>query len=141
MEIFLGAVPVIAVLLVVAYSRSATVHSAPLTSKTIIVESKLPTAEVFERIQHGVGKFAHEDSDAARGIIILTTKPTFATWGFFYPVHISASAGGSTVTIGIRSRILQLGPLVTSAHRQCQKAIEQQLVGSATRDLPAARVV
>jgi hypothetical protein len=141
MDILVIVFPILAVFLVIAFTRSATVDSAPLTSKTITIESVLPPAEVFQRIQGGVGKFAHEASDPARGIVVLTTKPSFATWGFFYPVHIVESANGSTLTVGIRSRVFQIGPLVTAAHRQCEKAIEQQLVGSASRHIPSARVV
>lgn len=129
---FLAVCPVIAFALVIAYTRSATVDSAGLTSK-IDHDRVLPAPrrglwEVATRCgEIRISKMREH----ARSIVVLTTKPTFATWGFFYPVHITESAGGSTVTVGIRSRLVQFGPLVRSAHPQCEAAIEQQLVGSA----------
>ena len=127
--VIVGLLAVGGVGIVFAYTRSATVDSAGLTKKLITIESSLSPAEVFERLESGVGKFALEDADRARGLVVLTTKPTFATWGFFYPVHLAQSGDGSTVTVGIRSRLVQFGPLVGLAHRQCATAIKQQLAG------------
>ncbi len=131
--------PLIVAFYVIAYVRKATVDSAALTRKTIVIESQLAPTDVYKRLTTGVGKFALEDSDESRCIVLLTTKPSFATWGFFYPVHIVGTGAGSQITVGIRSRLFQVGPLVTSAHKQCVAAVELEI--GRGQGLPTAQVV
>lgn len=57
-----------------------------------------------------------EASDPTRRRLVFTDKATLTTFGFFYPVHVTASGGGSKVDVGIVSRGNQWGPLVTKAH-------------------------
>lgn len=50
--------------------------------------------------------------------LVLASPMSLATWGFWYPMHITARAdGGSDVAVGIASRGMQWGPLVTQAHK------------------------
>lgn len=57
-----------------------------------------------------------EATDPARHRMVFTDKATMTTFGFFYPIHVTASGGGSKVDVGIVSRGNQWGPLVTKAH-------------------------
>jgi hypothetical protein len=57
-----------------------------------------------------------EASDPANHRLVFTDKATMTTFGFFYPIHISATENGSKLDIGIVSRGNQWGPLVTKAH-------------------------
>lgn len=57
-----------------------------------------------------------EASDPATHRLVFTDKASMTTFGFFYPIHISASGNGSRLDIGIVSRGNQWGPLVTKAH-------------------------
>jgi hypothetical protein len=45
--------------------------------------------------------------------VILSTPITFLSYGFFYPIYFSAVPGGTMVEVGIASRALQWGPVVT----------------------------
>ena len=67
------------------------------------------------------------DSDAARGVVVLATGVTGFSWGFFYPIFVTASGSGSTLEIGIKSRIFQAGPVVTNNHKAAVAEIEQAL--------------
>jgi len=128
--------------LVIAYTRTKTLQGTTMGSKTLTIHSNLPVAEAYKRLCNGVGKFAVADANESRQAVLLTTKPTFATWGFFYPVFIVQSQAGCQLTVGIRSRLFQVGPLVTRAHKECVAAIEIQLGSpSIGQDLPSAQVV
>jgi hypothetical protein len=54
--------------------------------------------------------------------------------GFLYPVVISPAGTGSRIRIGITSKFIQIGPLVTRAHEQARRAVEGAL------GVPAARI-
>lgn len=57
-----------------------------------------------------------EASDPTRHRLVFTDRATMTTFGFFYPIHVTASGNGSRVDVGIVSRGNQWGPLVTKAH-------------------------
>lgn len=131
-------ITVVGVFLLIAYLRRGTVASVTIGARVLSFESERAPTEVFGHLVNGAGKFAHADSDTQARMIVLETKPTFATWGFFYPVEITERpGGGSVVRIGIRSRVIQWGPLVTKWHRQCKMACERAV----NAELPKARVV
>ncbi|WP_208325965.1 hypothetical protein, partial [Amycolatopsis arida] len=52
-----------------------------------------------------------------------SSRPTAFTWGFFYPVVVSAEGTGARVEIGIKPKVFQYGPLVTRAHRKLAHAV------------------
>lgn len=59
-----------------------------------------------------------------QGFITLSTKPTLTSWGFFYPIYLSQQADHQTfVEIGIKSRAIQIGPLVSRNHERCAAGI------------------
>jgi len=125
---------------VIAATRSATVSGTAFGSRTKVMTFAVPVEMAFRRLVANPGQFSLEDSDAASGALVLATGPTFATWGFFYPIVIAPSgADGCQITVGIKSRLIQFGPLVTKWHNQCSEHVSL-VVGSAG-DLPPARVV
>jgi len=126
------------VCLAIALTRRGKVTSIAFGSRVAQIDTPLGPDAVFARLANGVSEFTLEDSDASTHTLLLSTTLTFATWGFFYPITIAPNpSGGSTVRIGIRSKVFQWGPLVTKWHRKCQTEIEGALGG----ELPAARVV
>ncbi len=130
---------VLGIALVIAFVRKGKVTTITMGSTSRTLASNLTVLEAFDRLSAGVASFRVEDISKDMSAILLTNGPTLGTWGFFYPVVISPSAdGGSLIQIGIRSRIFQLGPLVTKWHRKCVAEIEDALGGGA---LPTARVV
>jgi hypothetical protein len=114
--------------LLVAYSRRGSVRTASLGSRRLELGTPADPATAFSRIQTIGGRFKVDDADPNAKILVLSTNPSFATWGFLYPVFIHAEpGGGSRIEIGIHSRFIQIGPLVTRAHSQCQEQIAQLL--------------
>jgi hypothetical protein len=120
--------------LVIAGARRGNVRMVRIGSRRLELRSPGAPATVFERIKSLGGRYRLDDADPATHRIVLSTSPTLATWGFFYPIEIHADGESSRIEIGIQSRLIQLGPLVTRAHKQCAEAI-QTLLG-----VPAARV-
>lgn len=131
-------VGVVGVFLLVAYLRRGTVASVRMGARVHEVETELAPDAAFAQLIRGVGTFQHADSDPATRAILLQTNPTFATWGFFYPISIQPGPrGGSRIRIGIKSKVIQWGPLVTKWHEQCRAACERAVKA----ELPKARVV
>jgi hypothetical protein len=55
----------------------------------------------------------------AEGCVVLRSSLTPFTWGFFFPIYAARGADGRTrVEVGIASRFVQVGPLVTRAHNK-----------------------
>lgn len=132
--VFMIPIAVVAIGFIVASSRRGSVSGTQIGTRMIELHTPADPATVFGRLRALGGKYRTDDSDPAQSIIVLSSSPTFATWGFLYPVHIHATDSGSRIVIGIQSRFVQWGPLVTSAHKQCAKAIEDVL------GVPTARV-
>jgi len=64
------------------------------------------------------GKYKLEEDHLDQGLLTLASNPTAFSWGFFLPIYIEASEGGQTkVTIGIESKFIQAGPVVTHHHK------------------------
>jgi hypothetical protein len=123
----------IAIGLVIAFTRKGSVAATRLGSRVITLTSPVDPASAYARLLHIAGYKVDDASPDAR-TIILSSPPTFATWGFLYPVVIHPAGTGSRLELGIHSKVLQLGPLVTRAHTSCAAAIE------ATLAVPAARI-
>ncbi|HET6613190.1 MAG TPA: hypothetical protein VFG83_14430 [Kofleriaceae bacterium] len=134
---------IVGLMLAIALARKGRIRSLQMGGRMLTLESQLDPNAVYDRVAGGVDVFAVEDRDPQTHVVLLSTKPTLATWGFFYPVVVAARPGGGTIIqVGIKSRLFQAGPLVTKWHNKCLKAIDQAVNGSAHGDnLPAARVV
>lgn len=142
------ALPVVLIALIVfgyvfAATRTGTVHSVPLGARRLTVVSSLAPQEIIARLRAGVEGFEAEHADPAIGAVLLSSRPTLATWGFFYPVLVSEAADGtSRVEIGISSKLFQWGPLVTRWHHRCRDAVERAVGDQlGLGELPTARVV
>ena len=121
----------LAVAYVVAFSRKGNVRMA-MSSSQREIHSPASPEDVVARLKHIGAPYV---VDAAEGpIVILASGVTFASWGFFYPVHVHAEGSGSKIVVGISSKVFQIGPVVTRAHEKCVQAIEAAL------SVPVARV-
>lgn len=119
----------------VAFTRRGSVASTRIGSRRLVLTSAADAATVFDRIC-GVGSpYRVDDSDSQRGIIVLSSPVSLFSWGFFYPIVITAEGASTRIEVGIGSKLFQLGPVVTHAHTKCQRAIEQAL------SIPMARAV
>jgi hypothetical protein len=62
--------------------------------------------------------------DEAGGRLVLSDSASFTSWGFFYPVFLTYQGNGSTVIeVGIKSKLVQVGPIVTRHHEKCLNGI------------------
>lgn len=119
---------------VIATSRRGSVAGTRIGSRKLDVHNAADPDAVFGRLRTLGGKYRLDDSDPQRRVLVFSSPPTFATWGFLYPVNVVPEGGGTRIEIGIASRFIQFGPLVTSAHKQLAAAIEDEL------GVPVARV-
>jgi hypothetical protein len=119
----------------VAVSRTGKVAGASMGGRRLEVHTPADPKTAFERILTIGGKFKVDDRDPEGKILVLSSSVTFGTWGFLYPVYIhpAADGGGSHILIGIHSKFIQWGPLVTKWHKQCARAIEELLAPPTAR--------
>lgn len=118
----------------IALVRRGKARTAALGGRRLEVRTAAAPEAVLAVLRELGGPYRTDDLDPARGVVVLSSRPTLATWGFFYPIFIHADGTGSRIEVGIKSRFIQFGPLVSAAHRTCVAAIEAAL------GLPVARV-
>lgn len=62
--------------------------------------------------------------DPEHDFLTLGTGATFTSWGFFYPIYLSPQSDHSTrVEVGIMSKAVQIGPIVSRHHERCAAGI------------------
>jgi hypothetical protein len=119
---------VVAVIIFIAILRKMPAATAPRTARQMTLESPLPPQAVFEKLKNGAWRCIKvHDSDPDRLVVVLASSVTVFSYGFFYPVFIAAKGSGSTLEVGIKSRAVQWGPVVTHNHKAAVAEIEQAL--------------
>ncbi len=101
-----------------------------MTRRVIRLDAPFPPDVAMARLAGGVDGHPAvlEATDPATHRVVFTDKMTLTTFGFFYPIHISAApGGGAELEIGIVSRGNQWGPLVTKAHQIFVAAVSRTL--------------
>ncbi|MBB3665879.1 MULTISPECIES: hypothetical protein [Prauserella salsuginis group] len=127
-EVFLLAMLIVAVVvsvpLVIALTRKGSVATVPMTKRRQVVRVEAAPEHVYAWItQRCPAGFAVVDTDPGRGLALLDSRMSLATWGFFYPVLVTPEPAGTRVEIGIKSKAIQYGPLVTRQHRKLADAL------------------
>jgi hypothetical protein len=134
MWVFLVPLIVVGVGYAIAFTRKGSVAGASMGSRRLEVHTPASPEQAFERVRTMGGKFIADDSDPNAKVIVLSSPVSLFSWGFLYPVFIHAEGAGSRIEIGIKSKFVQIGPVVGKWHRDCAAAIEQAL------SVPPARV-
>lgn len=119
----------------IALTRKGRVTGASLGSrrKEFFVPADIESA--FRAISAMRGKFTADDRDPTTKVVVLSSPVSFMTWGFIFPVYLHAAGTmGTRIELGCKSKLFQLGPLVTKAHDECEAAIKAAL------SIPVARV-
>ena len=124
----------VAIGFVIALSKKGRVGVTTIGSRRRELFVPGDPATVFARLQRINPRLRIDDASPGSTQLVLSTPPSLFTWGFLYPVNIQEHVGGSRVEIGIRSRLFQIGPIVSRAHMQCVNDVSQVL------GVPAARV-
>ena len=66
--------------------------------------------------------------DEAKGQLVLEESASATSWGFFLPVFVSRRSDNSTlVEVGIKSKLVQVGPIVSRSHDKCVNGIKAAL--------------
>ena len=71
--------------------------------------------------------------DGAAAPLVLSQGAGLFSFGFFYPLFLTPTPGGTMVELGIQSRAFQFGPLVTRAHRKLFEGLTAALAGPPAR--------
>jgi hypothetical protein len=90
------------------------------TGETTTVTTRVPAADALAALSNRPPeKVTVARSDAGRQRAILADRMSFASWGFYYPVDFRTRPdGGTDISVGIRSKGFQMGPLVTRARNK-----------------------
>ena len=68
----------------------------------------------------------------AGSTIVLEESASASSWGFFFPVFVSKQSDGSTlIEVGIKSKLVQVGPVVSRSHDKCVSGIKAALFAQA----------
>jgi hypothetical protein len=68
--------------------------------------------------------------DETKKQVLLEEPISLWSYGFFLPVFISRHSDSSTlISVGIRSKFIQYGPIVSRSHNRCINGIKAALVG------------
>jgi hypothetical protein len=116
-------------LYVFAYRRKGSVSDARIGARSIELASAGQPDDVFEAIAAIGPPYTVDDKDRVRRVLVLSSRPSIWSYGFLYPVIVRASAdgAGTTVTLGVRSRLIHIGPGMGLAHERCARAIASLL--------------
>lgn len=133
--VLLVVIVVTAAALVVAFARKGSVARLTMTKRRIVLLSTAPPEVMFDWLsRYCPPGYSVDDADPARRTVILSSRPTAFTWGFFYPAVVTPEGIGSRVDLGIKSKMFQYGPLVTRAHRKLAHTLagltQSQIIGS-----------
>jgi len=72
--------------------------------------------------------------DETKYQLVLDESTTLTSWGFFYPIFISQHADNATlIEVGIKSKFVQIGPIVSRCHEKCVVGIQAALFANAER--------
>jgi hypothetical protein len=67
---------------------------------------------------------------------VLSDSISATTWGFFYPIDIETSSDGSTIVkVGIKSKVIQVGPIVSRSLEKCTNGIKVALFSNTNEKL------
>jgi hypothetical protein len=119
----------------IAFTKKGNVRTDRMGSRRHEIFNPADIATVYARLSVlSEGKIRVDDKDDVARMIILSSPVTFGSWGFLYPVYLHATAHGTRIEIGCKSKFIQIGPLVTNWHNKAIAAVESAL------SIPQARV-
>ncbi len=85
---------------------------------------KLPADQIRAKLLELAKSKGYTIEETSELQIVLADQPTATSWGFFYPITLSTKPDGTTIlTIGIKSRLMQFGPVVSKHHKRLMEQI------------------
>ena len=128
----------VAVSLVVASRRTADSVLQTKPKRVLTFVAAMPSAAVMHRLlqlaknsRYSIEYLADEGANREneRGPqVVLGEGPSFATWGFFYPIYMTPEGDRRTlVEVGIKSKLSQFGPIVSRRHAAALRDVQAWL--------------
>jgi hypothetical protein len=117
--------------LIIAAMQSGSSVLGKRTSRTKTLTSPGQAKDIFKIILQSAQSSGYKIAaiDENNYNIVLEEKPSATTWGFFLPISITQEAQGiAQIEIGIKSKLYQLGPIVTRSHERCLNSIKATLL-------------
>jgi hypothetical protein len=119
------------VFLVIASMRggSSSLGDRPkrLKSFTASMDSQKAFKSVIRFAQQTGYKISAIDEDKKQ--LVLEESASATSWGFLYPIFVStASEGAALIEVGIKSKLAQVGPIVTRSHEKCFNGIQAAIL-------------
>jgi hypothetical protein len=109
----------------IAFSRKGKVGSTTIGKRRTVLHSSASPRQTLEALtQQPLSGYQTHDVGPLGAVF--ATSPSFFSWGFLFPVDVTAVPDGSRIDIGIRTRLYQYGPLVTRAHEKFAEAVATQ---------------
>jgi hypothetical protein len=106
---------------------------AVLSARVGILQTPLARDAVFARLKAAsLGRFKLADVDERKKVLVFRSAVTSWSWGFFFPIFLTPTASGTRLDVGIKSRLLQYGPVVTNTHREFMAELERTLEPDST---------
>ena len=129
-----GVVAVMAVLVwLINRGKTGAEYLQAMPSRKLRFTTETPPDKIMAALASGVpeAKATLMQTDEKTARLVLASPMSLATWGFWYPIHITpAPGGGSQVDVGITSRGFQWGPLVTKAHKNFIAMVQARVGGT-----------
>jgi hypothetical protein len=95
-----------------------------LLSTTVAPGKSLASIVIFAQ----ASGYKISNLDETENRVVLEEPTSLWSYGFFFPIFISIQSDGSTaISIGIRSKFIQYGPIVGRSHRKCVNGIKAAL--------------
>ncbi len=120
--------------LTIAFRRKGTIAGVGAGKRPQTFEAAVSPEEALARIRDEAPGWGYavddavDDAKETRKSILLSSKPSFVSWGFFFPVTLSPrEPGGTAVRVGVKSKVFQYGPIVWAAQRKCVDRIRSAL--------------
>lgn len=74
-------------------------------------------------------EFYIEAVDEHGGYVLLSEPMSLFSWGFYYPIYITNQSKDQTlVEVGIKSKVFQVGPVVSKRHEKCFEATREAVL-------------
>ena len=119
MDLILAAIAVAlistAILLYIAAKRVAPAIDDPMPKRMKQFNSSKSAKMIMNDIVNLATKshYSVDETDESTGRIIVSKGATLFSWGFFFPIQIVEKSDNSClVTVGIKSKLIQIGPIV-----------------------------
>lgn len=134
MEGLIIGIVLIAVMLIIVSMRSGKSQLDTKPRDLMSFESQVDDKLALETIVNFAQQtgYSIDTIDENNKRIVLSDSATMTSWGFFYPIFISRQDNGSTlVEVGIRSKAIMVGPVVTQHHEKCFNGIRAAIFARA----------